>query len=125
MEQLIVLGIAWLLLSRWFWRGAGGRRHLRYGMAEPRFAGCGGRAERYGSVGSRCGSRRAERVAAGRTVAGEAARPPTDAGRRQASLAPENAVSQLQQDWIHGRISDREYEAGLDAVYGSPTNRSS
>ena len=34
-----------------------------------------------------------------------------------ASIGAEDPVRRLQRDWIAGRITDVEYEAGLDRVY--------
>jgi hypothetical protein len=121
MEHLIVLGIAWVLLGRWFWYG--GVRHPR---RLHRAGGCGGgwnRGEPDVRVG--CGfagpgsaadaSRHRNARAEARNGIKESPEPP-------AAIAPEDPVGRLQRDWISGRITDREYEDGLDAVYGRSWN---
>ena len=119
MEILLFAAVGWFI-TRWlgYGRVCSGRtwheRQLaRRHRLEARRARYEARRARYHARRDHYRERRAtweaERLPGKRAGAGAAA--------ERTSISAEDPIARLQRDWIAGRITDGEYEEGLDAVY--------
>lgn len=120
MAFLIVIVVAWLVARRVLWVRRSAHTGGLYGRRWPHAGGLCWRASAY--AGDLDG-----RPFGGRRELDRWLPPPPSVPRggqpAPAEAAPEHPVARLQREWVAGRITDEEYERGLDAAYADPRRR--